>query len=253
MPKKFIVGNWKMQLTHGEAVDLARELKKLFSKDKLSRDTEVAVAPDFLSFAEVAKILKGSDIVMAAQDGWYKEKGSFTGEVSLHMLKDLGCQYVILGHSERRKFLKETDGLINKKITAALQHDLTPIVCIGETFDQRKDGRKDIIIVQQVQAALKGIDILPEQTLIIAYEPVWVIGSGQAINPAEAIHTSMIIKQSLIDVLEHQDLPLVKIIYGGSVDSQNISSFLSSDAIEGALVGGASLQAEEFMKLIKQA
>jgi triosephosphate isomerase (TIM) len=253
MPKKFIIGNWKMQLTHDESVSLAKELKTLLSSKKLPANTEIAVAPDFLSLAAAAKVLKDTGIVMAAQDGWYEEEGSFTGEVSLRMLKDLGCQYVILGHSERRKFLNETDELINKKITAALKYGLTPIVCIGETFDQRKDGRKDVVIMQQVQAALKGIDIKPEQTLIIAYEPVWVIGSGQAIDPAEAVHTTMIIKQSLTDVLEHQDLPLVKIIYGGSVDAQNINAFVSSDAIEGALVGGASLQAEEFIKLIKQA
>ena len=249
---EFIIANWKMQLTVDQAISQATKLKSLLAKVKLDKEIEIVIAPDFLSFAVVAEIFKDTEIAMAAQDGWYEPDGAFTGEISLKMLKDLGCQYVILGHSERREFLKETDQLINKKIAAALEHDLIPIVCIGETFQQRKEGRKEIVIMQQVQQALKGIDIKPEQTLIVAYEPVWVIGSGQTIDPAEAAHTAMIIKQSLIDVLEDRDLPLVKVIYGGSVDTASVNSFTKLKEIEGALVGTASLKAEDFAKLIQK-
>ena len=249
---EFIIANWKMQLTVDQAIAQATKLKKLLAKAKFDKEIEIVIAPDFLSWAAVAEIFKGTKIAMGAQDGWYEPSGSFTGEISLKMLKNLGCQYVILGHSERREFLKETDKLINKKIAAALEYDLVPIVCIGETFQQRKEGRKEIVIMQQVQQALHGIDIKPDQTLIVAYEPVWVIGSGQAIDPAEAAHTAMIIKQSLIDVLEDRDLPLVKVIYGGSVNAASVNSFTKLNEIEGALVGSASLKAEDFVKLIQK-
>lgn len=132
-----------------------------------------------------------------------------------------------------------------------MRNDLIPVLCVGETFDERKDGRKDLVIMQQVQTALKGVDILATQTLIIAYEPLWAIGSGQATQPAEAQHTAMLIKQSLIDV-EERDLPLVKILYGGSVNPENIASFISQSGIDGTLVGGASLEAQKFIELIKQ-
>ncbi|MBT4349558.1 triose-phosphate isomerase [bacterium] len=253
MSKKFLIANWKMKLNAEESIQLAKDLKTEISKAKFGADKEIAVAPDFLSWQAVAKILKSSKVNMACQNAWYEDKGSFTGEISLAMLKDLGCQYAILGHSERRAFSGETDELVNKKVATALKHDMTPVVCVGETFEQRKEGRKDVVIMRQVQEALREIDIKPEQTLIVAYEPVWAIGSGQAMNPAEAEHTAMIIKQSLIDVLEHQDLPLVKIVYGGSVDSKNVASFTNIDVIDGALIGGASLDAKEFINLIKKA
>ena len=253
MSKKFLIANWKMKLNVKESIQLAKDLKLGIAKAKFSKDKEIVIAPDFLSWREVAKIFKNSKVNMASQNAWYEDRGSFTGEISLAMLKDLDCRYVILGHSERRAFSGENDELINKKVATALRHNITPIVCVGETFDQRKEGRKDVVIMQQVQAALKGIDILPEQTLIIAYEPVWAIGSGQAMKPVEAEHTALVIKQSLIDVLEHQDLPLVKVIYGGSVNSKNISSFIDIQVIDGALIGGASLNAKEFISLIKKA
>ena len=212
----------------------------------------MAIAPDFLAYLEVAKVLEGSGIFLAAQNGYSETKGAFTGEISLATLKEVACSYVLIGHSERRQFFAETDESINNKISFALQQGLIPVLCVGETFADRKDGRKDVVVMQQVQNALRGIDIKPSQTLVIAYEPVWAIGSGQAMQPVELKHTAMIIRQSLIDVLEDKDLPLVKIIYGGSVNSENISSFTDLDIISGALVGGASLEAEKFIDLIKQ-
>ncbi|MBT7553413.1 triose-phosphate isomerase [bacterium] len=253
MSKKYIIGNWKMKLNPDESIALAKNLKTEMSKAKIDTDKEVGVAPDFLSWQAVAKILKTTKISLGCQNAWYEDIGSFTGEVSLSMLKAAGCQYAILGHSERRKYLAETDELVNKKAAAALALDMIPVICVGETFEERKEGRKDMVIMRQVQKALAGIDIEPNQTVIVAYEPVWAIGSGQAMDPAEAEHTAMIIKQSLTDVLEHQDVPLVKIVYGGSVDSKNVASFTNIKIIDGALVGGASLKPEEFINLIKKA
>ncbi len=250
--KKIVIANWKMQLKPKEAVEQAKNFKKLYTKSGLDKKVDVAIAPDFLAYSEVAKVFSGSSIFLAAQNGYGEVKGAFTGEISLSALAESACAYVLIGHSERRQFFHETDESINNKISFALQQNLIPVLCIGETFADRKDGRKDVVVMQQVQNALRGIDIKPSQTLIIAYEPVWAIGSGQAMQAAELKHTAMIIRQSLIDVLEDKDLPLVKIIYGGSVSPENISSFTDLDIISGALVGGASLEAEKFIDLIKQ-
>ncbi len=249
--KKIIIGNWKMQLNVEESIFQAKQLKKIVNS-KIAKNVEIGIAPDFLSLSLLAPIFEAAGIGLGAQDVWYEDKGAFTGQVSPQSLQDLGCKYVILGHSERRQFAGETYDLVNKKIIAALKNDLIPVLCVGETFDERKDGRKDLVIMQQVQTALRGVDILATQTLIIAYEPLWAIGSGQATQPAEAQHTAMIIKQSLIDVLEERDLPLVKILYGGSVSAENIASFISQKDIDGTLVGGASLEAHKFIELIKQ-
>lgn len=249
--KKIIIGNWKMQLNVEESIFQAKQLKKIISS-KIAKNVEIGIAPDFLSLSLVAPIFEAAGIGLGAQDVWYEDKGAFTSQISPKSLQDLGCKYVILGHSERRQFAHETYDLVNKKIIAALKNDLIPVLCVGETFDERKDGRKDLVIMQQVQTALRGVDILATQTLIIAYEPLWAIGSGQATQPAEAQHTAMIIKQSLIDVLEERDLPLVKILYGGSVSTENIASFISQKDIDGTLVGGASLEAHKFIELIKQ-
>lgn len=250
--KKIVIANWKMQLSPSQAIDQAKNFKKLYTKAGLDKKINVAIAPDFLAYLEVAKVLENSGVFMAAQNGYGEPKGAFTGEVSISALKESGCTYILIGHSERRQIFAETDESINGKISFALQQDLIPVLCIGETFQDRKDGRKDVVVMQQVQNALRGIDIKPNQTLVIAYEPVWAIGSGQAMQAAELKHTALIIRQSLIDVLEDKDLPLVKIIYGGSVNAENISSFTDLDIISGALIGGASLEAEKFIDLIKQ-
>lgn len=251
MSNKIVIGNWKMKLSIEESMLQAKQLKKLIT-NKLTKSVDVGIAPDFLSLALVSQTLKNTGINLGAQDCWYEDFGSFTSQSSPVNLKYFSCHYVILGHSERREFAKEDYTLVNKKIITVLKHDLVPVLCVGETFDERKEGRKDVVIMQQVQTALKGVDIQPDQSLIIAYEPVWAIGSGQATQPEEAQHTAMIIKQSLIDVLEENDLPLVKILYGGSVTPENIASFVGLPEIDGALVGGASLEASTFIELIKK-
>lgn len=244
-----IIANWKMQLDVEESIKQAKLLKDLVKENKIKEDIEIVICPDFLSLNEVGKTIKNSNIFLGAQDGFYIEKGSYTGEISMKELSDLNCKYVILGHSERRK-MGEKDEEINKKVISALEYDLIPIVCVGETFNERRNGLKDNVIMHQVYQALKDIELKQNQSIIIAYEPVWVIGSGQVIDPQEASHTSLVIKQSILDVLEegHNN---TRVIYGGSVKAENVNQFTKLVNIDGTLVGGASLKASEFIELIK--
>jgi triosephosphate isomerase len=248
--EKIIVANWKMQLNIDEAKDEAKKIKKLAAGSRLDKKIKIVVCPNFLSLTEVAKVFKGSRVALGAQDSFYEDRGAFTGEVSMKDLKDLGCQYVILGHSERRQ-MGETDEVINKKVKTALRDGLVPIICVGETFDERREGQKDFVVMNQVYRDLEGVDFKPGQNFIIAYEPVWVIGTGQAIDHTEASHMSSVIKQSLIDVLNGKNLSAFSIIYGGSVNPQNIKEFTNLPDISGCLVGTASLQAKTFFKIIK--
>ncbi|MFA5126400.1 MAG: triose-phosphate isomerase [Patescibacteria group bacterium] len=251
MPEyKIIVANWKMQLTVSEAKQQALNLKKLLGKSKIDKNIEIVICPDFLSLVEVADIFKGSRVKIGAQDGFYEEAGAYTGQISLSDLKASGCQYVILGHSEKRN-LGETDIVINKKVRAALAHGLTPIICVGETFEERKEGQKDLVVMHQVYQALHEVRLKPKQKIVIAYEPVWVIGSGQAIGSADAYDAALVIGQSTLDVFEKESHGSVSIIYGGSVNPENIKDFTGLPNISGALVGGASLDAKTFVSIIK--
>lgn len=246
--KPIIIANWKMKLSTKEAVDLVKQIKA-----KVGKNNNVIVCPSFISINEVAKNL-GKEIGLGAQDCFWEGVGSFTGEVSVNQLTEAGCQYVIVGHSERRKYLNETDEMVHNKTKMAISAGLIPIVCVGETFEQRQTGGQDYVIINQVTKALEGIEIKNDQSVIIAYEPVWVIGTGQAISPAEASHTHDVIRQVLIDLYGSQ---LVnnnfKIIYGGSVDQHNVNSFTALENIHGVLVGIASLKAEDFLPLIQNA
>jgi triosephosphate isomerase len=251
MTEKYLIANWKMQLDQDQAVRTAGELKNLLNKEKINKDLNIILCPDFLSLASVAEIVKDSKIDLGAQDAFYEEKGAFTSQVSMKQVKELGCQYVILGHSERRH-LGESDEVINKKVQAALEQGLTPIICVGETFEERKEGQKDLVIMHQVYEALKNVSPKKDQKIIIAYEPVWVIGTGQAIGSADAFYAASLIKQSLLDTLPGHDEKYCSVIYGGSVSAQNINDFLDLPNISGALVGNASLVAEEFFSIIKK-
>lgn len=248
--EKIIIANWKMQLSTEQSVVLAKELVAQLKDQNLASEKMLVICPDFTSLHAVGAVLEGSGIALGAQDGFYEDKGAFTGQVSLQQLKHLGCEYVILGHSERRA-LGETDKLVNQKVAKALSLGLTPIICVGETFEQRQEGSKGEVIMRQVYEALQGISISEGQSVIIAYEPVWVIGSGQAISGQEAAETVLMIKQSYVDVMEGENMPALNIIYGGSVDGQNIAQFTRQPNIKGALVGGASLQAASFLAVIK--
>lgn len=250
MLKSIFIANWKMSLSLEETLGL---IKKIAKEVKIPENNfEVVVCPSFTALTEASALLKKSKISLGSQDVFWEEKGAYTSGISAKMLKEVGCKYVIIGHSERRQYLKETDEMVHQKIKAALKENLIPIVCVGETFEERQEGQKDYVIIRQVTKALEGLNLAGKQEIIIAYEPVWVIGSGQAVNPEEAEYTNQVIKHVLIDlypldiVKEH-----MRIIYGGSVDSKIISSFLEQPTIKGVLVGGASLKADEFVKMIK--
>lgn len=251
MPVKYLIANWKMQLSQDESVKQALSLSKLLAKNHVQEDIRVVVCPDFVSLSAVGEALAKSPIALGAQDGFYEEKGAFTSQVSMRELKNIGCEYVIIGHSERRQ-LGETDAQVNKKVAAALTHGLTPIICVGETFEERKEGQKDLVIMHQVYEALHNIKLSSKQKIIVAYEPVWVIGTGQAIGSADAFYAASLIQQSLLDSFPNQTEDSFTIIYGGSVNPKNINDFMDLPNISGALVGGASLVAEDFLEIIKK-
>lgn len=249
---KTIIANWKMHLSVDEAKKQAKNMRKVLTKNRIPKNKQVMICPDFLAITEVAKILKGSRIILGAQDGYFAEPGSHTGEISMQHLRKIGCKVVIVGHSERRAD-GETDEMVNQKILSALANDLTPILCIGETFDERKDGRQDSIILHQVYEALRNVELKKGQRIIIAYEPVWVIGSGQAIDPKEVEHIASIVEQSVIDCFNGKNRSQVDIIYGGSVNPANINQFTDLSAIKGTLVCGSTLSYKKFIELVKNA
>ena len=246
--KKYIIANWKMNLSLAQTISLAKEFKKEFAG--FSRG-EIAVCPSALFLTEAAAIFKGSAIKLGAQNASWENKGAYTGEISADMLSDVGCRYVILGHSERRKYLFENYEMIHKKVRAVLEiENLTPIVCIGESIEEKKSDRRDFVLVDQLQQALSGIDVFGEQEIIVAYEPIWAIGTGMAIEPAEAEYAHKIIKLALNDMFGMQvNNKNFRIIYGGSINAQNVKGFTNLENMDGLLVGGASLKAEEFYKI----
>ncbi len=253
MKKKIIIANWKMSLGPKQTLNLTEALLKKCQAEE-QQTVEVVICPSFIILNEVSQKIANSKIALGAQNCFWHEEGAFTGEVSPSSLKDFGCEYVILGHSERRGYLKETDKMVNQKVGAAIKNHLIPIVCIGETFEERQAGNKDFIIMQQINRALEGIELSNEQQLIVAYEPVWVIGSGQAVEPLEAEHTNQVIRHVMLDHFSLETInKQIRFIYGGSVSSENINLFMAQPTVEGALVGGASLEAETFYKLIKAA
>ncbi|MDP3043212.1 MAG: triose-phosphate isomerase [bacterium] len=247
---KIVIANWKMKLTLAETLNLAKSMKAKLAE--LKKGTMV-ICPNFISLIDVNKILKGSNIKLGAQNVFWEEKGAYTGEISPDQLVEAGCDYVIVGHSERRKYLLENYEIIHQKLKAVLNIDnLIPIVCIGENTDERKTDRRDFVLVDQLHQALGGIDIVGDQQIIIAYEPIWAIGSGIAIEPSEAEYAHKIIKLTLKDIFGLQIASNnFSIIYGGSIDSKNVKSFADIENIDGLLVGGASIDANEFYKVAK--
>lgn len=255
MSKKIFVANWKMNLTAAETIDLTEKLSQGL-RSFANEETEIVLCPAFTALDELCATLKKenpANLKIGAQDVFWEEKGAFTGEVSVKMLKEVDCQYVIVGHSERRKNLGETDEMVNKKVKILLKNDFTPIVCVGETFEERQKGIRDVVVAREVEAALRDVELFGNKKIIIAYEPVWVIGTGQAVEPEDAEHSHRMIRETLLenfspDIVEKH----FEIIYGGSVDSKNIGDFMEKENIDGVLVGGASLKVEEFVKMIKE-
>jgi triosephosphate isomerase len=244
----FIAGNWKMNKTVEEALDLIRQLKVSLPNIK---GVEVAVAPPFTALYTISQELKGSLIRLAAQNLYYEEKGAFTGEISPLMLKEIGCQYVIIGHSERRQFFGEKDEAINRKIKAAVSHGLKPVFCMGETLKEREEEQTFSVIERQVQGGLRDIGHEEMANIVIAYEPVWAIGTGKTATPEQAEEVHRFIRQTLVQLYSREIAGAVRIQYGGSVTPENIKGLMNQENIDGALVGGASLKSETFSKIVK--
>jgi triosephosphate isomerase len=241
--KSLVVGNWKMHETQEGAAALARGIAK--NLRDVDASVEVVLAPPFTALPVVAGILDGTKLALGAQNLHWAERGAYTGEISAPMLADLGVRYVIVGHSERRRYFHETDSDVNKKTKAALAHGLIPIVAVGETEEDRDAGITDARVTSQVRAGLDGIDQAQLPGIVIAYEPVWAIGTGKNCDLAEAVRVMSLIRACFSGL---QDVP---ILYGGSVTPENFAEYLSGAECSGGLVGGASLRAESFVDLVR--
>ncbi len=243
-----IVGNWKMHKTIGEAVDFAHRLRAGLPE---RAEKAVAVAPPFTALRAVAEVLKGTGIHLAAQNVCDREEGAFTGEVSARMLADAGCRFVIVGHSERRAFCGESDALINKKIRAAVRGGLQPIVCIGETLGEREADQTFAVVKRQLAEGLKDLSLGDVAPMVLAYEPVWAIGTGQTASPEQADQVHAFIRSVVSSLFGEDFSRRVPVIYGGSVNPGNIAALMGKPDINGALVGGASLDVESFIRIVE--
>ena len=249
MRRKIFAANWKMNLTPLRARALIAALRADLDRDAavLARDREVVIAPPFVAIPAVAQALAGSTIELGAQNMHFEDSGAFTGEVSAPMLKECGVRHVILGHSERRRLFGETDSLVNQKLKAALKHGLTPIVCIGETLEQREAGETDDFVAGQVRAAFLNVPAEKAERCVVAYEPIWAIGTGLTADVAQ-VHSMMTHVRSVLATLGLGD---TRVLYGGSVNAENAASLVAEGRADGFLVGGASLKAESFLAIIQ--
>jgi triosephosphate isomerase len=248
--KKFIAGNWKMNTNKASGVALAAALAKEASKFGA---VDLAVCPPFVYLSAVADALKGSPIALGAQNVYFENDGAFTGEVSCAMLKDVGCKYVILGHSERRHVIGETDELINRKMVKTLADGLLPIFCVGELLAERQSGETNDVVRRQVQIGMEGISSADAAKIVIAYEPVWAIGTGVTASPQQAQDVHAMIRGLVKDKYGAELASAMRIQYGGSVKPSNARELLGQADIDGALVGGASLKAADFIGIIQGA
>ena len=241
-----IAGNWKMNTTINEAEALVREMLQNLGG---TAGVDKVVCPPFVSLSAVEELIKGSSIRLGAQNLYFEEKGAYTGEISPLMLAEL-CEFVIIGHSERRQYFNETNEIVNRKLQAALKAGLKPILCIGERLEENEAGKTEEVITGQLRASLAGIDCSGD--LVIAYEPVWAIGTGKAATGKLANETIGLIRRNLAELSNKEIAEDVRILYGGSVTADNIAEFAEQIEIDGALVGGASLKADQFVSIIKQ-
>ena len=248
MRKTIIAGNWKMNKTILEAIDLVNALKRqLYNISEI----DIVVCPPYTALSDVREILNDSNIALGAQDFYWEDSGAFTGEVSALMLKDVGCEYVIIGHSERRQFFGETNQAVFKKTKAALKHGLIPIVCIGENLGEREKNQTFEVIEKQMKEGLCDFSLTEMEKIIIAYEPVWAIGTGKTATKEQAQEAQKFIRELLSKMYNGDIASAVRIQYGGSVKPENIAELVSQPDIDGALVGGASLKDESFVKIVK--
>ncbi len=247
MRRPIITGNWKMNKAVSEAVDLVRQLKALVGDVK---DVDIVVAPTFTALQAVFREIDGTNIQMAGQDVFWETSGAYTGEISAIMLKDVGCQFVIIGHSERRQYFGETNESVHKKIEASLAAGLYPILCVGESLKEREAGKTFGVVKNQVVQCLQGFSQEEMARVTVAYEPVWAIGTGKTATPQQAEEVHAFIREQLEYVANQNVSEGVRIQYGGSVNPENISDLMAQPNIDGALVGGASLKADSFSRIV---
>ena len=246
MRRKVIAGNWKMNMLPNEAINFIEELAPLVKNTK----NEVILCVPYTDLFYALLNVQGTNIKIGAQNMHWEEKGAYTGEVSGKMLKSIGVEYVIIGHSERRQYFAETDETVNKKIKSAIENGLIPIVCVGETLEQRESGTTEQIISNQIKKAFEGIKSEDVNKIIVAYEPIWAIGTGKTATKEQANETIKQIRNELAKMYGQNDADRVIIQYGGSVKSSNAKELFEMSDIDGGLVGGASLKADEFAKIV---
>lgn len=248
MRKPFLAGNWKMNKTVPEAVKLAQELVAAVAG---VADREILICPTFPCLTEVAKVVKGTNVKLGAQNMYFQDSGAYTGEISADMLLSAGCEYVIIGHSERREYFGETNELVNKKTRKALEKGLLPIVCVGEKLAEREAGKAEAVVTDHVQGAFAGFSKEEALKITIAYEPVWAIGTGKTATPEDADAIHAVIRKVLTGLYDAATAEAIRIQYGGSVTDANVDSLMAMPNIDGALVGGASLKPDAFSRIVK--
>jgi len=249
MRRPIIAGNWKMYKTISEALDLVDGLKQ-----ELKGETavDIVICPPFTALSKVAEAVKGSNIACGAQDVYWQDEGAFTGEVAPKMLTDAGCRFCIVGHSERRTYFNETNSTVNNKIKALLKHGITPIMCVGERLEERDSGKTFEVIRDHIEGGLSGLSGKEVLKIVIAYEPVWAIGTGRNATPEQAQEAHKFIRELLKKAYGEDVSSKVRIQYGGSVKPDNIRAIIGGEDIDGALVGGASLKVKDFAEIVRQ-
>lgn len=252
MRKPFVAGNWKMNTDCRSGVDLAKAVVD-GSSGLAGSSVDVAVIPPFVYLSSVGQAISSSGVALGAQDVYFEAKGAFTGEISAAMLKDVGCTYVLCGHSERRHVLGESDDLINKKLTASLSGGLLPILCVGELLEERDASRTEQVVERQTRAGLAGLSAEKVSAVTIAYEPVWAIGTGRTATREQAQEVHAFIRKLLVGMYDVSVAGEMRILYGGSVKADNAEELMGQEDVDGCLVGGASLKADDFVQIIEAA
>lgn len=248
--RPLIAGNWKMNKTASEAIDLIKEIERAVGTQT---DVGVAICPPFTVLEACGRALDGSNVQLGAQNMYPASEGAFTGEVSPVMLRDLFCNFVILGHSERREYFGEDDAFINRKVLAALESSLKPILCVGESLDEREADQTLAVVRRQIEGGLAGVPAEQAEHVVIAYEPIWAIGTGKTATPEMAQDVHAAIRKLLGELFGASHAAKIRILYGGSMKPANGEALLAQEDVDGGLIGGASLQAKSFIELVEQA
>ena len=251
MRKPFVAGNWKMNTDSHTSISLAEAVAS--GSSDIAERVHIAVIPPFVYIPAVVKAVSTARIAVGAQDVYYEQKGAFTGEISPSMLKDIGCTYALCGHSERRHVIGETDELVNKKVGAAISGGLLPILCVGELIEQRKESQTEEVVTRQIKNGLAGLSAEKASAVTIAYEPVWAIGTGLTATPQQAQEVHALIRKLIEEMYDSQLAEEIRILYGGSVKPSNAAELMAQADIDGLLVGGASLKADDFASIIQAA